>query len=452
MDELTDFNKNITIEKESQINNTIKKWEEYKNNLDNQIMNMWNFVLYNQFNNEEIRRLHSKIIGLNRHIDNLTKDNDDLFNDNNKMRKKLISFEPKTNPPKKKKVINKLNEEFHKISKLKKNKLLSKKISKNEKENILINIYSKINNIKDIINLKNDINRFYFRNNEKFVKLYNLIECLEELDNIIGMENVKDTIFKSICYFLHGNNSNNDINHIMIRGPPGVGKTTIAKIIAKIYLELGFLNNDIFRVASRADLIAKYTGQTAIKTQNVINSVIGGVLFIDEVYSLGHKEGRDSFAKECVDTINLNMTRDEKWLLIVAGYKEEIEKSFLSLNRGLERRFTIKLDIDSYTSEELFNILLKFVKDDNFLLEDNAINIDDIESIKKYLPNFGGDIMKLYQKAKEFYSLRLMRESITLLCNNKKLIRDDFQNSIKFMKDNSNILDEDNRYKYSMYV
>ena len=110
----------------------------------------------------------------------------------------------------------------------------------------------------------------------------------------------------------------------MICGPPGVGKTTIAQIIGKIYLELDFLENDKFKVASRSDLIAKYLGQTAIKTQEVIDSVVGGVLFIDEVYSLGNEEKRDSFAKECIDTINLNMTRKEPWLLIVGGYKEDI--------------------------------------------------------------------------------------------------------------------------------
>jgi Holliday junction resolvasome RuvABC ATP-dependent DNA helicase subunit len=455
MDELTDINncKNkITIEHENQVNNTIKRWEEYKKTLDNQITNMWNFMIYNQFNNEEIRRLHSRIIGLNKHIDNLNKDNDELYNDNRKIKKRLNNLEPPVNSQKKKKLINRLKNEYNNLSKKDKHIMSSKIFTENKKNQILRDIFSELNNIKDIINLKNNANKYNFKSDNKFIKLYNLIPCLEELNSIIGMENVKDTIFKSICYFLHGNNSNKELNHVMIRGPPGVGKTTVARIIGKIYLELGFLNNDIFKVATRADLIAKYTGQTAIKTQKVIDSVIGGVLFIDEVYSLGHKEGRDSFAKECIDTINLNMTRDEKWLLIVAGYKEDIEESFLSLNKGLERRFTVKLDINSYTSDELFDILVKFVNDDKFLLDKDAIEVKDIENIKQYLPHFGGDILKLYQKAKEFYSLRIMRESLSLETTNKLLVREDFLNAIEFIKENSNIKVEDDRYKFSMYL
>ena len=217
--------------------------------------------------------------------------------------------------------------------------------------------------------------------NNKFRKLYNIIPALEELTTIIGMNNVKEKVFRSICYFLHDINEqhSNEMNHIMIMGPPGVGKTTIAKIMGSIYLKLGFLENDTFITATRSDLVAKYLGQTADKTQKVIDSVLGGVLFIDEVYSLGNKEGRDSFAKECIDTINLNMSRtDRPWLLIVGGYKEEIEESFLAFNKGLERRFTIKLEINGYNETELLEILNSFIIQEKWELEDNAINEKDI--------------------------------------------------------------------------
>jgi SpoVK/Ycf46/Vps4 family AAA+-type ATPase len=234
-----------------------------------------------------------------------------------------------------------------------------KKSELEEVKDIAIEIFGNLNNINDIINLKNHPKRFDFITNNKFNKLYNIIPALEELNVIIGMDNVKEKIFRSICYFLHDINersSNNEMNHIMIMGPPGVGKTTVAKIMANIYLRLGFLENDTFITATRSDLIAKYLGQTADKTQKVIDSALGGVLFIDEVYSLGNKEGRDSFAKECIDTINLNMSRtDRPWLLIVGGYKEEIEDSFLAYNKGLERRFTIKLEINGYNDDELLS-------------------------------------------------------------------------------------------------
>jgi stage V sporulation protein K len=277
-----------------------------------------------------------------------------------------------------------------------------------------------------------------------------LIPSLKELGNIIGMDNVKESIFKSICYFIHGLQNNNELNNVMIMGPPGVGKTTIAKIIGKIYLALGFLNNDKFITATRSDLIAKYLGQTAIKTQKLIDSCEGGVMFIDEVYSLGNEEKRDSFAKECIDTINLNMTNGKKWLLIVGGYKEDIYKCFMSYNKGLERRFTVKLEINGYNDEELYKIFLKFVKDDNWEIESNCYDL--IKNNFKYFKYYGGDMNKIFQKAKEYYALRLMKESIT---NKKKFIlsRDDIINSIESFKENIEDNDKiDSHVLNSMYL
>lgn len=427
---------------------TIENWNNYKNNINMQITNMWNFILYNQFNNEEIRRLHQEKERLDRTIKKLNEDNNKLYDDNCDMKKKLDKTARKNKPERKKRKINYLKNEFNKQPKRKRENYIMSNSCKKKK---LLDIYSSLESIKDIISLKDKPNKFHFVNDEKFLKLYNLIPSLEELDKIIGMSNVKETIFKSICYFIHGINNNQELNHVMICGPPGVGKTTIAKIIGKIYLELGFLENDKFKVASRSDLVAKYLGQTAIKTQEVIDSVIGGVLFIDEVYSLGNKEGRDSFAKECIDTINLNMTRKEPWLLIVGGYKDDIYDSFMSYNKGLERRFTVKLEIKDYTAEELYQILLKFVKEENFTIEDNSITISDIEENKSNFKHFGGDMRKLYKKAKENYSLRLMKETVELNNDNKVLTRDDFMKSLELFKEN-NVEDKDDRYLFSMYT
>jgi stage V sporulation protein K len=428
---------------------TIENWNNYKNNINMQMTNMWNFMLYNQFNNEEIRRLQQEKERLDRTIKRLNEDNNRLYDDNCDMKKKIDKVVKKTNPEHIKRKINYLKNEFNKQSKRKRDSY-DDNMSNSCKKRKLLDIYSSLESIKDIISLKDNVDKFHFVNDEKFLKLYNLIPSLEELDKIIGMSNVKETIFKSICYFIHGINNNQELNHVMIFGPPGVGKTTIAQIIGKIYLELGFLENDKFKVASRSDLVAKYLGQTAIKTQEVIDSVIGGVLFIDEVYSLGNKEGRDSFAKECIDTINLNMTRKEPWLLIVGGYKEDIYDSFMSYNKGLERRFTVKLEINDYTPEELYQILLKFIKEENFTIENNAITVSDIEENKSNFKHFGGDMRKLYKRAKENYSLRLMRETIELNNDNKVLTRDDFMKSLELFKDKEK--DKDDRYLFSMYT
>ena len=430
---------------------TIDNWNSYKNNINNKISTMWNFILYNDFNNEEIRRLHTDLNSMDKTLKKLTDDNSKLYDDNCFLKRKLDKVKEynKDKPIRKKRKINHLKNEFNKQNK-KIKESVKVELGDEIKNKKLINIYSSLENIRDIIKLKNNKEKFYFMDDKKFLKLYNLIPALEELDKIIGMQNVKETIFKSICYFIHGINNNQELNHVMICGPPGVGKTTIAQIIGKIYLELDFLENDKFKVASRSDLIAKYLGQTAIKTQEVIDSIIGGVLFIDEVYSLGNEEKKDSFAKECIDTINLNMTRKEPWLLIVGGYKEDIYNSFMCYNKGLERRFTVKLEINNYTSEELFKILKKFIDEENFKIEPTAITIDDIDENKENFKFFGGDMRKLYQKAKEFYSLRLMKESLELNNDSKVLTRDDFQKSLEYFKDNTD--EKDDKYMFSMYT
>ena len=166
-----------------------------------------------------------------------------------------------------------------------------------------------------------------------------MIPCLERLNNVIGMKKVKENVFQMICYFLHGLNGTGELNHCVITGPPGVGgKTTLASLLGDIYLRLGFLKNNNFVVARRSELIGKYCGHTAVQTQNKINEAEGGVLFIDEVYSLGNVRKSDAFTKECIDTINQNLTeKGDKFLCIIAGYKKDVEECFFAYNRGLEK-------------------------------------------------------------------------------------------------------------------
>jgi SpoVK/Ycf46/Vps4 family AAA+-type ATPase len=417
----------------------IERWDTHITNINSSIHTMWNFIIYQQFTNSEIDRLNKK-------INELTDENNIM-----KIKRALDCDKEDDSPPKKKfkKIIfplNLLKNEYRfKYNKTTKYKFLSS----HKRDELAKTIYKTIKSIEDIIKLKDHKQKYDFINDEKFTKLYNIIPALEELNLIIGMKNVKEKLFNSICYFLHSIGNKDEMNHVMLMGQPGVGKTTIAKIIGSIYLQLGFLTNDNFIVAKRSDLIAKYLGQTAIKTQKVIDSALGGVLFIDEVYSLGNDEKRDSFAKECIDTINLNMSRtDEPWLLIVGGYKDEIEKEFLAYNKGLERRFTVKLEIENYTAQELFEILLKFIKEDNWQLDKDSINVEDIEKYYKHFKYAGGDMRKLLQLAKEHYSIRNMQQAITLDSVNKLLIKDDFTKSLEqFVKK-----EEIDKYYYtSMY-
>ena len=425
---------------ENYINNTDinTRWIDHINRLEGQVTNMWNFLAYNTFVEKE--------------INNLTIKNEELKMENTvmKLKRKLDCCDDEEKSTKKVRYTktvqpNLLKKEYKGLYSKKKYKFMSLE----ERDKIAQKIYNKIDSIEDIIQLKHSPYKYDFIDCKKFTALYNVIPALEELNKIIGMKNVKTKLFQSICYFLHSLNNTEEMNHCMIMGPPGVGKTTVAKIISSIYLKLGFLYNDTFIVAKRSDLIAKYLGQTAIKTQEVIDSAMGGVLFIDEVYSLGNSEKRDSFAKECIDTINLNMSRtDAPWLLIVGGYKDEIEKEFLAYNRGLERRFTVKLEIEEYTADEMFQILMKFVKEEKWEVEKDSVTTEDISSNIKLFKYFGGDMRKLLQLAKEHYSVRNMKNSISLEGSKRILSRDDFTKSIEMFK-NKDV--KDAYYLTSMY-
>lgn len=414
-------------------NNINDNWATHINSVNTQVANMWNYLVYNKFCEKQVLELTEQINTLKRKNNNLEERNETLRGKLDDITKVIPLSTGMPHEKKAKKEENLLVNEYAIVKRQCK---LPKQLAKQLAKQILIEIFGNMNNIEDIIALKNNPNKFNFIDNIKFNRIYNIIPSLEQLNNVIGMKNVKDQVFRSICYFLHQHNNINEMNHIMIMGPPGVGKTKIAQIMAKIYLQLGFLANDKFITANRSDLIGKYLGQTAPKTQGLIDSALGGVLFIDEVYSLGSKECRDSFAKECVDTINLNMSRtDHPWLLIVGGYEEEIRTHFLALNKGLDRRFTVKLKIDGYDATELHQIINSFIKVEEWSMDKNALNISDIEERKDQFKYFAGDMIKLFQFAKEHYSIRMMKNSTILKGNVKHLIRDDFIDAFaKFTK------------------
>ena len=230
--------------------------------------------------------------------------------------------------------------------------------------------------------------------------LYNLKPHLIELQEMIGLVKIKETILDFLIYFLITKNINKykktpTMLHSVITGPPGCGKTTFIEILAKIYNCLGILNKGHIVKVKRSDLIGRYTGHTAPATQKKINEAIGGILLIDEAYSLGNSEQRDIFSKECIDTINQNLSELKgQFICVIAGYKDALSKSFFKYNEGLERRFPYKFDIERYSSNELTKILMKKIKENNdFNIEWNIKELEQI--IEKYyndFPNQGGDM------------------------------------------------------------
>ena len=296
--------------------------------------------------------------------------------------------------------------------------------------NVEINCINDILKLIDTYKLEPDI-----KYNINMTALHNIKQPLEELNNMIGMSDLKSNIVDQILYFvqeLHKNkNLSGEFLHTVIYGPPGTGKTEIAKIMGKIYSKIGILSNGTFKKVTRSDLIAGYLGQTALKTRDAIKEAIGGVLFIDEAYSLGNPEKRDSFAKECIDTLCEALSDNkENLMVIIAGYETELRDNFFSSNQGLDSRFTWRFKIDEYSAEDLYRIFLKKVDDIGWKIyvddmddittsntntsnsnkkniKNKKINVEWFEKNKESFKFYGRDIETLLSKTKIAHSRRV---------------------------------------------
>ena len=277
----------------------------------------------------------------------------------------------------------------------------------------LINIEVEIENINDILDLiKKYPLKWDVRYNINMQALHNIKTPLTNLNNMIGMKGLKSNIVDQILYFaqnLHKNGSQDNIDfmHTVIYGPPGTGKTEIANIIGKIFSNLGILKNKIFKKATRSELIAGFLGQTALKTQELIKSCLGGCLFIDEAYALGNSEKRDSFAKECIDTLceALSFHKNDI-MVIIAGYEKDLKDCFFAYNSGLESRFTWRFNTDNYNSSELNQIFQKKVKDISWEFDD-TIQDKWFEDKMDYFKYYGRDMETLLAKTKIAHSKRV---------------------------------------------
>lgn len=196
-----------------------------------------------------------------------------------------------------------------------------------------------------------------------------------KLKNIVGLSEVKDFIIslKKHIEFEKNNAINTDISyHMIFTGNPGTGKTTIARIVAQYMKGLEVLSSGQLVEVSRADLVAGYVGQTSIKTQKIIEKAIGGVLFIDEAYSLV-QNSEDSFGIEAVNTLVKGMEDARTDLVVImAGYSKEME-AFLKCNSGLKSRFNYNVFFPDYSSTELLEIAKKISKEKNYFIADECI-------------------------------------------------------------------------------
>jgi SpoVK/Ycf46/Vps4 family AAA+-type ATPase len=229
-------------------------------------------------------------------------------------------------------------------------------------------------------------------------------QYIQELNNMIGLENVKLEV-QNLINMVKVNSIRkeaglptiNSTSHMVFMGNPGTGKTTVARLLSKIYASLGVLSKGHLVEVDRQNLVAEYVGQTATKTKEIIKSAVGGVLFIDEAYSLTNK-GNSDYGHEAIEIL-LKMMEDyrDNLIVIVAGYEYEM-KDFLESNPGLKSRFKKVLYFKDFTLDELIEIFMVFCKKYHYKLDEKAT---------KELPEL---IKKVYTKNEEnFANARTIR-------------------------------------------
>lgn len=206
-----------------------------------------------------------------------------------------------------------------------------------------------------------------------------LDELLDDLNGLIGLEGVKAKVNDLIAFQTvqmlrekQGLHSHKGTMHLAFTGNPGTGKTTVARIVGRIYKQIGLLSKGHFVEVSRTDLIAGYQGQTALKVKKVIDEAKGGVLFIDEAYSITENDHSDSYGRECLTELTkaLEDYRDDL-VVIVAGYTEPMNHFFAS-NPGLKSRFNTFIEFPDYSAEELWSMFVKLCGENEYRLADNV--------------------------------------------------------------------------------
>ncbi|ADU30414.1 AAA family ATPase [Evansella cellulosilytica] len=278
-----------------------------------------------------------------------------------------------------------------------------------------------------------DSESFEKKNHQK----QNTFTAEEQLQQLIGLKEVKEQV-NTLASFVKVQNIRKEKGlrttpiqlHAIFTGPPGTGKTTVAKIYGQILYELGLLKRGHLVIAGRSDLVAAYVGQTAIKTKKMIKQALGGVLFIDEAYSLVARGDQD-FGKEAVDTLVEEMTKhNENLVVILAGYDEKMGP-LMGSNPGLKSRFKKTITFPHYSSEELVDILIFYVNELGYKIDQVVVDALN-EVIKEEQPDGNARAMKdMVEDAIQRQAYRIIQQKKDNEASLTKLELDDFSILVK---------------------
>jgi len=251
-----------------------------------------------------------------------------------------------------------------------------------------------------------------------------LEDIMKELDQLIGLSKVKDLV-KEIQAFAQIQKKRQEaklltepqVLHMIFKGNPGTGKTTVARLLGKMFKHMGILQRGHTVEVERADLVGEYIGHTAQKTRDQIKKALGGILFIDEAYSLG-RGGEKDFGKEAIDTLVKAMEDyKDNLIVILAGYKDEMER-FLQINPGLRSRFPIQIEFNDYSVNELMQIAKMIVEKRQYKFSPEAlIKFETILQNRKNDINYDklGNarlVRNMIEKALRRQALRLVNQKV----------------------------------------